>query len=86
MWPFKRTAEVPSYGSLGLVKVKGRIMQNNTLKLIAATLLFLAWMLVIVGKHFWPDLQIEAIQQAIGLALTGLGIYHVTSNQSNSDS
>ena len=64
--------------------VKGNDMNSDTKKLVSATLLFLLWAATIVGKHFWADLQIEGIQQAISLSLIGLGVYHITSTNQSS--
>lgn len=40
------------------------------------------WIAAIVGKHFWPDIDVGGISAAAQSVLTGLGVYHL--NQPNS--
>jgi hypothetical protein len=47
-------------------------------KIIIGLVATAVWVSAIVGKHFWPDLDATAITYAAGSALSGLGIYHIT--------
>lgn len=46
-------------------------------KLYVGTLAALIWIAALVGKHFWPDLDIGAIVTTCAGVLSGLGVYHV---------
>ena len=35
------------------------------------------WVAAIVGKHFWPDIDVGALIAAAQATLTGLGLYHL---------
>lgn len=39
------------------------------------------WVSSIIGKHFWPDIDIGGIQAAAQSALAGLGVYHLQQEQ-----
>jgi hypothetical protein len=44
-------------------------------KIYIGTFAALTWIGAVVGKHFWPDLQTDAIVIACGSVLAGLGVY-----------
>lgn len=52
-------------------------MTDAKLKFLAATLLFAAWISLVVAKHFWHDLDTNGVITAITSALAGLGVYHL---------
>jgi hypothetical protein len=52
-------------------------------KLYIGTLAALIWVAAVVGRHFWPDLDIGAIVLACGSVLSGLGVYHVADTAIN---
>ena len=46
-------------------------------KIYIGTVAALVWIGAIVMKHYWPDLDTGAIILACGSVLSGLGVYHV---------
>lgn len=55
-------------------------MNSNTQKLIVGAALFLAWIGLVVGKAYKPELDTATLIAAIQSGLTGLGVYHTMSN------
>jgi hypothetical protein len=49
-------------------------------KLYVGSLAAAIWIAAVIGKHFWPDLAIDAIVNACGMVLAGLGAYHMGGN------
>lgn len=49
-------------------------------KIQVSVLVGLFWILAIVGKHFWPDIDVGALIAACQAILAGLGITHVMAN------
>ena len=54
-------------------------------KILIGLVATLVWVLAIVAKHFWPDIDIGGIVTAAGSALSGLGVYHVTTKDAKDD-
>ena len=46
-------------------------------KLTIGIIATIVWIAAIVGKHFWPDLDVGGITSAAMATLSGLGVYHI---------
>jgi len=52
-------------------------MTNSVLKFWATVLLFIAWIGLVVAKHYWPDLETNGVILAISSTLAGLGVHTI---------
>lgn len=51
------------------------------MKIYIGTLAVFVWVVAIIGKHFWPDIDVTGIETAAQSTLAGLGVYHINQQQ-----
>ena len=56
-------------------------MTDIQAKILAGTIAGVIWLLAVISKHFWGDMDIGGITTACGSVISGLGVYHATTTR-----
>jgi hypothetical protein len=54
-------------------------------KILIGLVATIVWLLAIVAKHFWPDIDISGLVTACGSALSSVGVWHVATKDDSPD-